>query len=130
MDKKQRPVAVLVSMFSRKETRLIRRCSRTPVVSSGRTIRVGRRTWDALQFLADGKEPDERIIAITDERIRQILTAAARPWKRWSRRTSYGTRTVPTPCAAAQILFETLPSLRTPPNVRGRPGSLLLVRYI
>jgi hypothetical protein len=43
----------------------------------GRTIRVGRRTWDALQFLADGKEPDERIIAITDERIRQILTAAA-----------------------------------------------------
>jgi site-specific recombinase XerD len=43
----------------------------------GRTIRVGRRTWDALQFLAEGKEPDERIIAITDERIRQILTAAA-----------------------------------------------------
>jgi site-specific recombinase XerD len=42
-----------------------------------RTIRVGRRTWDALQFLADGKEPDERIIAITDERIRQILPAAA-----------------------------------------------------
>jgi hypothetical protein len=33
MDKNQRPVAVLVSMFSRKETRLIRRCSRTPVVS-------------------------------------------------------------------------------------------------
>jgi hypothetical protein len=33
--------------------------------------------WDALQFLADSKEPDERIIAITDERIRQILTAAA-----------------------------------------------------
>jgi integrase len=29
----------------------------------GRTIRVGQRTWDALQFLADGKEP--------------ILTAAA-----------------------------------------------------
>jgi site-specific recombinase XerD len=27
----------------------------------GRTIRVGRRTWDALQFLADGKEPDARI---------------------------------------------------------------------
>jgi site-specific recombinase XerD len=25
----------------------------------------------------EGKEPDERIIAITDERIRQILTAAA-----------------------------------------------------
>ena len=24
----------------------------------GRTIRVGRRTWDALQFLADGKEPE------------------------------------------------------------------------
>jgi integrase/recombinase XerD len=43
----------------------------------GRTIRVGRRTWDALQFLADGKEHDARIIAITDERIRQILTAAA-----------------------------------------------------
>jgi hypothetical protein len=43
----------------------------------GRTIRVGRRTWDALQFLADGKEPDDRIIAITDERIGQILTAAA-----------------------------------------------------
>jgi integrase/recombinase XerD len=43
----------------------------------GRTIRVGRRTWDALRFLAEGKEPDERIIAITDERIRQILTAAA-----------------------------------------------------
>jgi integrase/recombinase XerD len=43
----------------------------------GRTIRVGRRTWDALLLLADGKEPDERIIAITDERIRQILTAAA-----------------------------------------------------
>jgi hypothetical protein len=43
----------------------------------GRTIRVGRRTWDALQLLADGKEPDARIIAITDERIRQILTAAA-----------------------------------------------------
>jgi integrase/recombinase XerD len=43
----------------------------------GRTIRVGRRTWEALQFLADGKEPDARIIAITDERIRQILTAAA-----------------------------------------------------
>lgn len=43
----------------------------------GRTIRVGRRTWDALQFLADGKALDERIIAITDERIRQILTAAA-----------------------------------------------------
>jgi site-specific recombinase XerC len=32
----------------------------------GRTIRVGRRTWDALQFLAKGKELDERIIAITD----------------------------------------------------------------
>jgi hypothetical protein len=32
---------------------------------------------DALQLLADGKEPDARIIAITDERIRQILTAAA-----------------------------------------------------
>jgi integrase len=31
----------------------------------GRTIRVGRRTWDALQYLADGKEPDARIIAIT-----------------------------------------------------------------
>jgi integrase/recombinase XerD len=31
-----------------------------------------------LQFLAEGKDPDERIIAITDERIRQIhLTAAA-----------------------------------------------------
>jgi integrase len=43
----------------------------------GRTIRLGGRTWDALQFLADGKEPDERIIAITDERIRQIFTAAA-----------------------------------------------------
>jgi hypothetical protein len=43
----------------------------------GRTIRVSRRTWDALQFLAEGKGPDERIIAITDERIRQILTAAA-----------------------------------------------------
>ena len=43
----------------------------------GRTIRVGRRTWEALQFLADGKDPDERIIAITDERIRQILAAAA-----------------------------------------------------
>jgi hypothetical protein len=43
----------------------------------GRTIRVSRRAWDALQFLADSKEPDERIIAITDERIRQILTAAA-----------------------------------------------------
>lgn len=43
----------------------------------GRTIRVGRRTWEALQFLADGKALDERIIAITDERIRQILTAAA-----------------------------------------------------
>ncbi len=43
----------------------------------GRTIRVGRRTWEALQSLAEGKEPDERIIAITDERIRQILTAAA-----------------------------------------------------
>jgi hypothetical protein len=52
----------------------------------GRTIRVGRRTWDALQFLADGKEPDERIIAITDERIRQILTdaAAARGLKKLS----------------------------------------------
>jgi hypothetical protein len=37
----------------------------------GRTIRVGRRTWNALQFLADGKEPDERIIAITDERAGQ-----------------------------------------------------------
>jgi integrase/recombinase XerD len=37
----------------------------------------GRRTWDALQFLAEGKDPDDRIIAITDERIRQILTAAA-----------------------------------------------------
>src|SRR5450755_109203 len=46
----------------------------------GCTIRVGRRPWDALQFLAEGKEPDARIIgiiAITDERIRQILTAAA-----------------------------------------------------
>jgi site-specific recombinase XerD len=43
----------------------------------GRTIRVGRRTWEALQLLAEGKEPDERIIAITDERIRQILAAAA-----------------------------------------------------
>jgi integrase/recombinase XerD len=43
----------------------------------GRTIRVGRRTCYALQFLAEGKGPDERIIAITDERIRQILTAAA-----------------------------------------------------
>jgi integrase/recombinase XerD len=43
----------------------------------GRTIRVGRRTWDALQLLADGKELDDRIIAITEERIRQILTAAA-----------------------------------------------------
>jgi integrase/recombinase XerD len=43
----------------------------------GRTIRVGRRTWDALQHLAGDKEPGERIIAITDERIRQILTAAA-----------------------------------------------------
>jgi site-specific recombinase XerD len=43
----------------------------------GRTIRVGRRTWDALQFLAEGKVPDARIIAISDERIRQILTAAA-----------------------------------------------------
>jgi integrase/recombinase XerD len=30
-----------------------------------------------LQFLAEGKGPDERIIAISDERIRQILTAAA-----------------------------------------------------
>jgi hypothetical protein len=47
------------------------------VKHGGRTIRVGRRAWDALQFLADGKEPDERIIAMTDERIRQILTAAA-----------------------------------------------------
>ena len=43
----------------------------------GRTSRVGRRTWEALRFLADGKDPDERIIAITDERVRQILTAAA-----------------------------------------------------
>jgi integrase/recombinase XerD len=43
----------------------------------GRTIGSARRSWDGLQFLADGKEPDERIIAITDERIRQILTAAA-----------------------------------------------------
>ncbi len=43
----------------------------------GRTIQVVRPTWDALQYLGDGKEPDERIIAITDERIRQILTAAA-----------------------------------------------------
>jgi hypothetical protein len=42
-----------------------------------RTIRDRRRTRGALQFLADGKEPDERIIAITDERIRQILTAAS-----------------------------------------------------
>jgi hypothetical protein len=31
-----------------------------------------------LQFLAEGKEPDDRIIAITDERIRQILTARSR----------------------------------------------------
>ncbi len=30
-----------------------------------------------LASLAAGKDPDERIIAITDERIRQILTAAA-----------------------------------------------------
>lgn len=43
----------------------------------GRTIRVGRRTWDALQQLAADKEPDEPVIAISDERIRQILTAAA-----------------------------------------------------
>ena len=43
-----------------------------------RTIRVGRRTWEALQRLAEGKEPDERIVAISDERIRQILTAAAK----------------------------------------------------
>jgi hypothetical protein len=46
----------------------------------GCTIRVGRPPWDTLQFLAEGKEPDARIIgiiAITDERIRQILTAAA-----------------------------------------------------
>ncbi len=42
-----------------------------------RTIRVGRRTWDALQQLAAAKEPDDRIIAISDERVRQILTAAA-----------------------------------------------------
>jgi len=28
----------------------------------GRTIRVGRRTWDALQLFAEGKEPDERWI--------------------------------------------------------------------
>jgi hypothetical protein len=32
----------------------------------GRTIRVGRRTWDALQFLAADKELDDRITAITD----------------------------------------------------------------
>jgi hypothetical protein len=38
-----------------------------------RTIRVGRRTWEALQRLAEGKEPDDRIVAISDERIRQIL---------------------------------------------------------
>jgi hypothetical protein len=42
-----------------------------------RTIRVGRRMLEAAQFLADGKEPNERIIAITDERIRQIRAAAA-----------------------------------------------------
>jgi integrase/recombinase XerD len=43
-----------------------------------RTIRVGRRTWEALQRLAEGKEPEDRIVAITDERIRQILTAVAK----------------------------------------------------
>ncbi len=46
--------------------------------NGSRTIRVGRRTWEALQRLAEGKEPDDRIVAITDERIRQILTAAAK----------------------------------------------------
>jgi hypothetical protein len=40
----------------------------------GRATWVGVRTWDALQFQAQGKEPDERIIAISDDRIRQILT--------------------------------------------------------
>jgi len=44
--------------------------------AAGRTIRVSRQTCDAPQLLADGKEPDDRIIAITDER-RQILTATA-----------------------------------------------------
>jgi hypothetical protein len=34
-----------------------------------RTIRVGRRTWEVLQQLAVGKELDDRIVAITDERI-------------------------------------------------------------
>ncbi len=29
-----------------------------------RTIRVGRRTWEALLRLAEGKAPDDRIIAI------------------------------------------------------------------
>ena len=43
-----------------------------------RTIRVGRRIWEALQRLAEGKAPDDRIVAISDERIRQILTAAAK----------------------------------------------------
>ena len=42
-----------------------------------RTIRVSRRTWEALQTLAADKGADERIIAVSDERIRQILTAAA-----------------------------------------------------
>jgi hypothetical protein len=43
-----------------------------------RTIPVGRRTWEALQRLAEGKAPDDRIVAIPGERIRQILTAAVK----------------------------------------------------
>jgi hypothetical protein len=51
------------------------RASRLPK-HGGRTIRVGPADVGRCSFLADGKEPDERIIAITDERIAQILTAA------------------------------------------------------
>jgi integrase/recombinase XerD len=43
----------------------------------GRTIGSAGGAGMPCRFLADGKEPDERIIAITDELIWQILTAAA-----------------------------------------------------
>jgi hypothetical protein len=42
-----------------------------------RPIRVSRRPWEALQTLAEGKGVDERIIAVSDERVPQTTTAIA-----------------------------------------------------
>jgi integrase len=67
-----------------------------------RVVRLSRGTWDELQALRSADAlGDDRVFPMTAWNAWDRVRRALPDWKRWSRRTSCGTRTGPTPYAAA-----------------------------